>query len=458
MEFLERFIDKYLGPVATYMTNSDFFSALTEAFMKTTPVTLGVAFLLIVGNFPIPGWIEYLKSIGVYADFLAAQGATMNIMSLLVAFNFAYAYTKRQSDYNQQIAGIIAVASFLILMPQAFSIASFQTPIAGAFPENAVVTGVEELHAFSQTYLGGEGIIVALLVSFLSTKMYIYLNRKNIVVKLPSSVPANVSESLRPSILTGIIFATFLLIRISFRFVPFLSDYGNVFTFINSIIQAPLTGLVSNPAFLILALTIANVFWYFGIHPQLIYSLLMPMLYAISIANMTAFTQGQPLPYTSVVIIGLACGTGFGGQGGTIGLVISMIGAKSERYKSMYKLSVIPSIFNINEPLIFGMPIIMNPYFFFPMLFSPLLMGLSGYLMMNILNITINPMISLPWTTPAIFVAFARGGVQFLLVAIVALIVSVLVWYPFFKIADKKEYEQECLLAQKQETLDTVEQ
>lgn len=443
MKFLEKFIDKVLGPIANYMTNSHFFSALTEAFMKTTPITLGVAFLLIVGNFPVPGWIDYLKGIGIYADFVAAQGATMNIMSMLVAFNFAYAYTKRTSDYNAQIAGIVAVASFLLLMPQVFSLASFQAPLSGKFPETAVVTGVNELNAFSQTYLGGEGILVALIASYIATKMYVFLNRKNIVVKLPASVPSNVSESLRPSILTGIIFTAFFLIRIAFRFAPMLSHYGNVFAFINALIQAPLTGLVSNPAFLIFALTIANVFWYFGIHPQLIYSLLMPMLFTISIANMTAFSQGNALPYESVVIIGLACGTGFGGQGGTIGLIISMIGAKSERYKSMFKLSAIPSVFNINEPLIFGMPIIMNPYFFFPMLLSPLLMGLSGYAMMSFLSISINPMISLPWTAPAPIVALARGGINFLLVALVALLVSIIVWYPFFKIADQKEYELE---------------
>ncbi len=446
MKTLEKFLDKFLGPVANFMSGSPFFMAMTDAFVKTTPITLGAAILLIIGNFPVESWIKWLGTIGLTPHFAAVQGAALYVISIYVVFNFAYAYTKRTSSYNPQIAGLLAIAGFILLMPLSYVLYSFQGVLGSDFPQQVTVTGQTALNAISQTYTGGEGIIVAILVGYLTARLYKFFNDKNIVIKMPESVPLNVSESLRPSILAGLIFAVFFLIRLAFAFAPFLSNYGNIFNFITVMIQTPLLGLVSQPAFLIFALTLANVIWYFGIHPQVIYSILTPMLVTVTYANIVAAMQGAPIPYLNIVIIGLACGTGFGGQGGTLGLIIAMIGAKSARYKQMFRLSAVPSLFNINEPLIFGMPIIMNPYFFFPMLLSPLLMGLSGYLMSKLITITYNPIIAqgLPWTTNAVLKAFVTGGVQFVLIALVALAVSVAVWYPFFRIADNKEYKIEC--------------
>lgn len=443
MERLEKFMDKYLGPVANYMSNSPFFSALTDAFIKTTPITLGVSVLMIIGNFPWPGWIDWLREIGLYQHFVAAQGATIHFIGIFVVFNFAYAYTKKTSEYNAQIAGLIAIASFLILIPQEYVLYTVNGNIGTEFPVDAVITGMNEMKAFDQVFTGGEGLLVAILVGFFVSKLYKYLNDKNFVIKLPETVPTNVAESLRPTLLTGAIFMVMFGIRLLFVYAPFLAEYGNLFTFIGSVLQKPLMGLVANPAFLIIILTLANVFWFFGIHPQVVYSIVTPMIISISYANIIAFTNQEPLPYLATAVIGLALGTGFGGQGSTIGLVVSMSRAKSTRYKEMFKLSAIPSIFNINEPLIFGMPIILNPYFFIPMLLGPVLMGAVGYGVSRLVTINLNPTISLPWTTPAIIKAFVQGGVPYLIVAIAAFLTSILIWYPFFKIADKKEYEIE---------------
>lgn len=148
-------------------------------------------------------------------------------------------------------------------------------------------------------------------------------------------------------------------------------------------------------------------------------------------------------------IVGVACGTGFGGQGATLGLVISMIRAKSERYREMFKLTSIPSLFNINEPLIFGMPIILNPLFFIPMAIGPLVMGLAAWGMASLVDLTnYNPTIAFPWTTPAPITMFFRGGLTLLLISIVSLAISVVIWYPFFKIADKKALAEEAQSAE----------
>lgn len=423
MERLEKFLNKFLAPVAMFMSNNKFFSALAEAFMRITPITLGAAVLMIIGNFPVPGWKEYLESIGLYAHFTAVQGATLNALSIFVAFNFAYTYAKK-SNYNPLSAGLLAVASFFIVMPQ------------------SVITADGPVEAFKTIYTGGTGLLVAIVVAYISALLYVQLNRKNVVVKLPDSVPTNVTESLSPSILAGVIFIVFFLIRLAFAYIPFLR--GDIFTFIGSLIQAPLQQLTANAGALIIIFTLANLLWFFGIHPNMIYGVVTPLLLANSLANQEAYAQNQALPFLLFGIISLVVGNGFGGQGSTYGLVIAMVRAKSQRYQELFKLCVIPSIFNINEPLVFGMPIMMNPLFFFPMVLSPALMGGTAILGAKLIDLkNFNPMVMMPWTTPSIITMFLRGGLKLFLIGLVIIVLNYLLWMPFFKIADDRAVKEE---------------
>ncbi|MDR0921129.1 MAG: PTS transporter subunit EIIC [Lactobacillales bacterium] len=423
MDKLEKFLNKFLAPVAMFMNKSKFFSTLAEAFMQITPITLGAAVLMIVGNFPVPGWKEHLEKIGLYAHFTAVQGATLNALSIFVAFNFAYIYAKK-SEYNPLPAGLLSVASFFIVMPQIL-----------------IING-NPIEAFQTTYTGGTGLLVAILVAYITSLLYVFFNRKNIVVKLPDSVPTNVTESLRPSILSGLIFIIFFLIRLAFAYIPFLR--GDIFTFISSLIQAPLQQLTANAGALIIIFTLANLLWFFGIHPNMIYGVVTPLFLANGLANQEAYAQNKALPFLLFSIISLVIGNGFGGQGSTYGLVIAMIRSKSQRYKELFKLCVVPSIFNINEPLVFGMPIMMNPLFFFPMVLSPALMGGTAILAYKLIDLSkFNPFIIMPWTTPSIIKMFLCGGVKLFLVGLVIIVVNYFLWLPFFKIADDREVKEE---------------
>ena len=440
METLEKFLNKFIGPIAQKMNGSKFFSALAEAFMRTTPITLGVALLMIIGNFPIPQWIEFLAKTGMTAHFNAALGATINLLSVYVTFNFAYIYSKKEG-HDPLPAGLLAIGSFFILMPQMIQTYTLEKAIT-EFPAQTVVTASNNVEAFASQYTGGTGLFVAIIVGYFTAVLYGFLIRKNLTIKMPDTVPSNVSESLSPAILSGVILAAFFVVRIIFSFTPF----GNIFAFITTLIQAPLQSLTGSPIAIILIFTLANMLWFFGIHPNMVYGVVMPVMTANMLANMTAYQQHQELPYLAMAVVSYVCGNAFGGQGSTYGLVISMFTAKSERYKSLFKLAGPPVIFNVNEPLIFGMPLMLNPFFFVPMVASPLLMGGIAWGMLSILDFSkYNPLIALPWTTPAPIAMALKGGFNYLLIFIVLLIVNVLVWYPFFKMADKKEYllEQE---------------
>ena len=438
MEALEKFLNKFLGPVANWMSQSKFFSALSEAFMRTTPVTLGAAILMIIGNFPIPSWVAWVESSGMKVHFDSVIGATMNAISIFIVFNFAYVYARNEKQ-NPLSSGLLAIASFFILMPQQIAIPTLETAVE-TFPGQAVVTAMENKEAFDTFFTGGTGLMVAIFVGWLTAWLFVFLNKKNLTVKMPDTVPTNVAESLSPSILSGVIFIVFFLIRLAFAFTPF----GSIFYFIFGLIQQPLQALTSSPIAIIIIFTLANLLWFFGIHPNMVYGVVMPMLMANGVANMNAFRNGEPLPFLLMGVIALVCGNGFGGQGGTYGLVIAMFTAKSERYKSLRKLAGPPVIFNVNEPLVFGMPLMLNPVFFIPMAIGPILMGSAAWLMVNILDFTkLNPMISLPWTTPAPIVMALQGGFKYLIIFVVVFIINVVLWFPFFRIADKHAVQEE---------------
>lgn len=438
MEALEKFLNKFLGPVANWMSQSKFFSALSEAFMRTTPVTLGAAILMIIGNFPIPAWVAWVESSGMKVHFDSVIGATMNAISIFIVFNFAYVYARNEKQ-NPLSSGLLAIASFFILMPQQIAIPTLETAVE-TFPGQAVVTAMENKEAFDTFFTGGTGLMVAIFVGWLTAWLFVFLNKKNLTVKMPDTVPTNVAESLSPSILSGVIFIVFFLIRLAFAFTPF----GSIFYFIFGLIQQPLQALTSSPIAIIIIFTLANLLWFFGIHPNMVYGVVMPMLMANDVANMNAFRNGEPLPFLLMGVIALVCGNGFGGQGGTYGLVIAMFTAKSERYKSLRKLAGPPVIFNVNEPLVFGMPLMLNPVFFIPMAIGPILMGSAAWLMVNILDFTkLNPMISLPWTTPAPIVMALQGGFKYLIIFVVVFIINVVLWFPFFRIADKHAVQEE---------------
>lgn len=429
MDNLQKFLNKYIAPVANWMNNNLFFSSLAEAFMRITPITLGGAFVLLIGNFPIPAWTDFLNKIGWAAHFTAAQNATMNVLAMFVVFLFAYVYAKK-CDYDPLPSGLLAISSFLILAPQ-----DYMAKLAGTSDKLAPTT------AFSTNYLGASGMVVAILVGWLVGALYVWLNKKNIVVKLPASVPPNVAESLRPSFISGIILIVMAIIRGLFAY----TTYGNVFALITTIVQTPLQHFTASPISLIVIYTIANVLWFFGIHPNMVYGVITPILTANGIMNMDAFKAGKAMPFLTMAIITICLGNGFGGQGTTIGLVISMARAKSRRYKDLFKLAAVPALFNINEPLIFGMPIMLNPTFFIPMLITPIVIGLVSWGLIPLLNVaaSYNPLIQLPWTAPGVVQGFLEGGISFGVITIVVVILSVLIWYPFFKIADNQAYAAE---------------
>lgn len=161
----------------------------------------------------------------------------------------------------------------------------------------------------------------------------------------------------------------------------------------------------------------------------------------MAMENQAAFTAGEVMPHLMFSLV-YSC-VYFGGQGNTIGLCLDMFIAKSERFKAMRPIMTIPNLFNINEPVIFGVPVMLNPIFFIPMVLSAIVPGVIGMALCSFLPISFNPTISMPWAMPTFISALLQGGPFFMLTILACMAASALLYYPFFKMADNQAYEEE---------------
>ena len=193
---------------------------------------------------------------------------------------------------------------------------------------------------------------------------------------------------------------------------------------------------------MLIAYTFSNLLWFFGIHPSAILSAYGAAIGVAVAGNVQAYMSGQPLPYLQFQLV-YALLT-MGGSGILIGLSLSMLTAKSERYKSLRNLGFLPSLFNISEPIMFGFPVVMNPIFFIPMVISVPLCGGVAWIMSSMgLGSSLNPAASMPWIMPGPITAFLQGGFSYLLIAVVVVLISTILYFPFFKMADNEALNEE---------------
>lgn len=417
---LEQILDKYISPIASKMSDSDSLQAISEGFVRIVTITVGVAAFLIIGNLPITAWTDWLAEIGLAPAFTAVGNASTSILALYTSFTIAYCFAKRKNQ-NSLSCGLLSMMSFLIVCPQS---------IAGA--DGTTVSG------FTVSYLGSSGILVALIVALVVGHVFVAMAEHNIGLKMPESVPPMVSESLSPLFSATVIVLIAFIITAMFSFTP----YGNAIDFFQQVIGGSLVNIGGSLPAIILICFLANLLWFFGVHPSVITGPYTAVLMVMITQNIADYGAGAALTYGALPYVYMLAG--IGGNGNTLGLCLAMLTAKSKRYKQMVKIGFVPNLFNINEPLIFGMPLILNPLFFVPMVFSCIPMGLITYFGLGLLGNAYNPSsLLLPWTTPSCVGAFISGGIGFLLVTLVMLAVNTLIYLPFFKIADKQAYEAE---------------
>lgn len=415
---IQNIMDKTIAPVASKVADSKMLDALMGGMMCTLPMTLGVSVIAILINFPIPGFSDWVVSSGLMATGNSILTVTMNMMGIYISFFIGLRWGK-VCGLSGYTGGIVSGAVFLAFMPQQ----SFEDIPMASF--------------INTSYMGSNGIFVAILLGLIVPKVTAILMSK-LEIKLPDMVPPMVADSLSPMFAAIVLFTAVWFAKWGFSFTP----WGNLFDMINTLIGTPVTMVGASPLAYIIVCSLQSIFWFFGVHPNVMLNFYAPVIMACSAANTEAIIAGEALPYGAWAVVAL--GTAIGGQANALGISISLLFTKSERFKAIRGIALVPSLFNISEPLMFGLPVVLNPTYFIPFVLNiPVCAIVVQALYALGLGAAFNPTIQLPWVLPQPVIAFMQGGIGCLVISVAVLAVSVLMYTPFTLMADRQALREE---------------
>ena len=413
--FIDNLAEK-LTPLAGKLGSNRYLAVLRDAFMLSFPLTMFGSIVVVLNNLPF--WSDDLKGTlgGLFGN---GQNATMSIMTIFVTFGIGY-YLTRSYDEDGVFGGAVSLASYLILTPFNFTTA-----------EGAEVSG-----ALSLDRLGAKGMFIGMLAAFIAAEIYVRITKKGIVIKMPEGVPDAVARSFASLIPAISTLTVFLLLNalVSGVFTTNLHDV------IYTVIQKPLVGLGSGLPATLLSLFFVQILWFFGLHGQIIVNSVMdPIWNTLALENLDAFKAGEALPHIITKPFMETFTVGLGGSGMTLMVVILMAFVmKSRQMKDIGRLAIGPGLFNVNEPVIFGLPIVLNASILIPCVLTPLIVTTINYFSMASGLVPAPTGVTVPWTVPLFFSGMMAtnslmgGLLQLIDVAIVGVM-----WYPFLKVVDK---------------------
>ncbi|GLJ02236.1 MULTISPECIES: PTS cellobiose transporter subunit IIC [Bacillus] len=419
-------ISAILVPIAGRLNNNRYLGVLRDAFMLAFPLTIFGSIMVVLMNLPFLDKIMSKTVLeGVQSALNIAPSATISIMSVFVVFGIGY-YLSKSYDVEAVFGGVIALASFLLLTPFLLEQEGGAT-IAGVIPVDR---------------LGAKGMFLGMITGFLSAEIYRYFVQKKFVINMPQGVPPAVSKSFAALIPATLTLTTFLLINI----IITQGFKTNMHDLIYHAIQAPLVGLGSGIIPTLIAVFFIQILWFFGLHGQIIINSVMdPIWNTLSIQNLESYTKTGEVPniiskqFIEIYTVGM------GGTGMTLAVVFTiLIFLKSKQLKQVAKLGLGPGLFNVNEPIIFGLPIVMNPLILIPWILAPMVITCITYFAMASGIVPPPTGVNIPWTVP-IFISgmMATNSLAGGLLQLFNLMIVFVIWFPFLKFIDRMNVKNE---------------
>ncbi len=440
-EFLEKYLMGPMGKLSQYK----FVRAITAAGMASIPFTIVGSMFLVFNILPLtfshPAFVEFFNNtFAKFSDlYMLANGATMGILALYFNLALGYEFTKIYAEeeglnLSPLNGALLSMFAFFMSLPQ---LVFQEGAISLVNDSEAAIVNGWAIGGSGVNRLGSIGIFTAIIMAVLAVQLYRLCVAKNWVVKMPDSVPEGVSRGFTALIPAFVV--AFAVLIINGIFVGLGTDIFQVvaipFGFVANITNSWLGLMVIY--FLVQSL------WIVGIHgANIIFAFVTP----IALVNMAANNEGANIPlageFSNMFVT-------MGGSGATLGLIIYLAYmSKAEQLKMLGRASIAPAIFNINEPIIFGLPIIYNPALAIPFFLAPMASATVGYFAIK-LGLC-NPVVAqMPWPSPAGIGAFIGTGGDWraAVVALVCAFVAFLVYLPFIRMYDEKLYKEEQGLA-----------
>lgn len=407
--------------------------ALRDGILLSMPLIIIGSFFLILGNLPINGYTDWLAKIELAPVFNKIVNGSFGLMAIIAVFGIARSLADHY-EVDGVSAGVVALASFVIVTPDVVAKTGSGIPYA---------------------FVGSGGLFVAILIGLISTEIFRFFVQKNFTIKMPEGVPVAVEKSFAALIPGFMVILVWSLVYLLLG----LAGVDNIHTLLTGILGKPLGALGSSLWGTLIIIALNSLFWFVGIHgANTINPVIQPIWLQNTDANRIAFQAGHALPHivTNEFMMNFVW---MGGGGTTIGLVICLwLFVRSKNNKAMGSLSVAPGVFNINEPVLFGLPVVLNFKLLIPFVLTPMITAVITYFSMATGLVAKPAGIVVPWTMPPVISGYlATGGkISGAVIQLITLALSVGIYYPFVRSMDKAELRNEPDEQQEPTTKDSI--
>lgn len=402
---MEALLNRHVVPALTALSDNTYMSAIRSGMVSVVPLTIIGGLFLVLSYLPIPGWEA---RVGPWLPLLQIPvTATFGILGLVACLAIAYDLGSRLGQ-EALVSATMAATVFLLIQIKPTDL-TFRTP-----------------------GLGSQGLFTAILVALVVVRVQKLFTDRGVVITMPGTVPAVVYQSFLSLVPLLFLVVTFWLIR-------FVAGVD-----INQTVQAAFGPLVfalnTLPGILVYAFLV-SLLWSVGIHgDNALDAIVAPIFLQYLAENVAATTAGLPLPYVTA--------NGFfttfvnvGGTGATLALALVLVGSRDAAFRQVGRLSLPTQVFQINEPIFFGLPIVLNPVFMVPYVLNALILTTGSYLLMS-WGLVERPFINVPWTTPPIIGHYlvTGGDWRAAIWGVVSLVIAALVYYPFARAAERARH------------------
>ncbi|MGF1792035.1 PTS sugar transporter subunit IIC [Photobacterium profundum] len=414
-------IEQKITPIAGKIGQQKYVTSIRDGFIAALPFMIVGSFMLVFIFPPFSAdstwgfaraWLDFSD---VHRDALMLPfNLSMGIMTVFISVGIASSLA-RHHDLDPVTTGLLALMSFLLVA----------APVQDGM--------------LSMQYFSGQGIFTAIIISIYSTEVYALLKRKNITIKLPPEVPTGVARSFEILIPVLAVILTLHPLNLLIE-----AQTGMIIPQAIMSLVEPLVAASDTLPALLLAVLVCQILWFAGIHGALIVTGIMNPFWMANLSiNQAAMAAGEVIPNIFV--------QGFwdhylliGGVGSTLPLAFLLLRSKAIHLRTIGKMGTVPSFFNINEPILFGAPIIMNPVFFLPFILVPMINATLAYFALQ-MDLVARVVSLTPWTTPAPIGASWAANWAFspVILCLLCMVSSAMMYLPFLKAYEKQLLEQE---------------
>ncbi len=415
---MNKFLNEKLMPVAAKMAANKFLIAVRDGITLAMPlIIIGSLLMVIATGFAIPPLEKWLGDMGIAAYLWKGSDSSFGLIGLVASFGIAHSLTK-QYQVDGVPAGIVSLSTFILV-----------TPFVSGEAGNGMPT----------TYMAAQGLFVAIILGLINGWVYQWFINHNIQIKMPESVPPAISKSFSAILPGAALLVGWLIVY------GVLDAFGlpNLHMLAKTVLGTPLGLLGNNIIGVIILVLCCSSLWFVGLHGGNIVNKIMEPIWLANLGeNAEAFRAGEPLKhiFTTPFMDNFVY---IGGAGATIGLVLALAWLArrkhaSKQAKTLAPLTVVPGLFNINEPTMFGLPVVLNILLLIPFVLAPIVNLVVAYAAMatGLVPLTYT---APGWTTPPIISGFlATGSIRASVLQIILIVLDILIYLPFIASVEKR--------------------